>query len=223
MKKTYKITFRAELSEEDVRAMNKYFFDTMNESMQIAPVWGLELEEEADDNSTTDKEYSFEEVLPVVQDWFSFLSDDDYEDVAQTFTIGLNEGKDCYELLKQVCEGYNLDVDEFEGFIPELIGEEDEEDDDYCGLGEELGKKLIDLFCDGLSGWTWESWCDAGSVDKEEIVAEALSALPDVFRISASEERVYELFWEWASGLEEDAFEDEADYDEDVEYEEEDE
>jgi hypothetical protein len=46
MKKTYKITFRAELSEEDVRAMNKYFFDTMNESMQIAPAWGLELEEE---------------------------------------------------------------------------------------------------------------------------------------------------------------------------------
>jgi hypothetical protein len=126
MKKTYKITFKAELSEEDVRAMNKYFFDTMNESMQIAPVWGLELEEEADDNSPTDKEYSFEEVLPVVQDWFGFLSDDDYEEVAQTFTIGLNEGKDCYELLKQVCEGYNLDVDEFEGFIPELIGEEED-------------------------------------------------------------------------------------------------
>ena len=160
MKKTYKIIFRAELSEDDVRAMNKYFVDTMNEFMEISPVWGLEMEEL------------------------------DSEELAE-------------------------DTDAFD--------EEDEYDDEYCGLGEELGKKLIDLFWDGLSSWTWESWCDAGSVDKEEIVAEALSALPDVFRISASEERVYELFWEWASGLEEDAFEDEADYDEDVEYEEEDE
>lgn len=45
MKKTYQITFKAELTEEDVRAMNKYFFDTMNESMEIDNVWGLELTE----------------------------------------------------------------------------------------------------------------------------------------------------------------------------------
>ena len=154
MKKTYKITFRAELSEDDVRAMNKYFYDTMNESMQIEKVWGLEMEELDSEELAEDTDVSDEE----------------------------DEENDDYE-----------------------------EDDDYCGLGEELGKKLIDLFWDGLSGWTWKSWCDAGSVDKEEIVAEALSALPDVFRISASEERVYDLFWEWASGLEEDAFEDEAD------------
>lgn len=45
MKKTYQVTFKAELTEEDVRAMNKYFFDTMNESMEIENVWGLELTE----------------------------------------------------------------------------------------------------------------------------------------------------------------------------------
>jgi hypothetical protein len=46
MKKTYKITFMAELTEDGVRAMNKYFYDTMNESMEIENVWGLELKEE---------------------------------------------------------------------------------------------------------------------------------------------------------------------------------
>ena len=45
MKKTYQITFKAELTEDDVRALNKYFYDTMNESMEIEKVWGLELTE----------------------------------------------------------------------------------------------------------------------------------------------------------------------------------
>jgi hypothetical protein len=42
--KTYKITFKAELTEADVRAMNKCFYDTMNEAMDITEVWGLKLE-----------------------------------------------------------------------------------------------------------------------------------------------------------------------------------
>lgn len=43
--KTYQITFKAELSEDDVKAMNKYFYDTMNESMQISTIWDLKLTE----------------------------------------------------------------------------------------------------------------------------------------------------------------------------------
>ena len=45
-KQTYQITFKANLTEDDVRAMQKYFYDTMNESMEIDEVWGLELEVE---------------------------------------------------------------------------------------------------------------------------------------------------------------------------------
>ncbi len=41
--KTYKITFMAELSEDDVRAMNKCFFDAMNESMDIHNLFNLEI------------------------------------------------------------------------------------------------------------------------------------------------------------------------------------
>lgn len=42
---SYKITFNAELSESDVRAMNKCFYDAMNEAMGIHEIWGLKLEE----------------------------------------------------------------------------------------------------------------------------------------------------------------------------------
>ena len=49
MKKTYQITFKAELTEDDVRAMNKYFYDTMNESMEISEVWDLAMKEIDDD------------------------------------------------------------------------------------------------------------------------------------------------------------------------------
>lgn len=41
---TYKITFNAELSEDDVRAMNKCFYDAMNEAMGIVEIWGLNLD-----------------------------------------------------------------------------------------------------------------------------------------------------------------------------------
>jgi hypothetical protein len=43
MKKTYTITFKAELTEDDIRAMNKCFFDAMNEAMDIHELWGLEI------------------------------------------------------------------------------------------------------------------------------------------------------------------------------------
>jgi hypothetical protein len=46
MKKTYTITFKAELTEDDIRAMNKCFFDAMNEAMDIHELWGLEITED---------------------------------------------------------------------------------------------------------------------------------------------------------------------------------
>lgn len=121
MKKTYKITFRAELSEEDVRAMQKYFYDTMNEGMDIHCLWGLEMEEvEVEGDETASKEVSFDQVLPVVMDWLSFLGDEECENIAQKFAIGMNEGKEPMDILIDLCGHYNLDVGEFEGICPEL-------------------------------------------------------------------------------------------------------
>lgn len=49
MKKTYTITFKAELTEDDVKAMNGCFYQAMNESMEISEVWGLEIREADND------------------------------------------------------------------------------------------------------------------------------------------------------------------------------
>ena len=45
MKKTYEITFKANLTEDDVRAMNGCFYNAMNEGMDIFDLWDLELKE----------------------------------------------------------------------------------------------------------------------------------------------------------------------------------
>ena len=47
--KTYTITFKANLTEDDVKAMKGCFYQAMNESMEIDDVWGLTLEEEDED------------------------------------------------------------------------------------------------------------------------------------------------------------------------------
>jgi hypothetical protein len=54
------ITFKAELTEDDVKAMQGCFYQAMNESMEISEVWGLEIKEETgfdeepDNNSIED-------------------------------------------------------------------------------------------------------------------------------------------------------------------------
>lgn len=47
-KEWYTISFSAKLSEEDVRAMRKYFFDTMNESMEIYDLANFKMFKEVD-------------------------------------------------------------------------------------------------------------------------------------------------------------------------------
>ena len=39
----YTITFSAKMSEDDVRAMKKCFYDAMNEAMQISPCADLDI------------------------------------------------------------------------------------------------------------------------------------------------------------------------------------
>lgn len=59
-KKCYRVTFMADLTEDDVRAMKKCFYDAMQEAMEIGPCWELQLEEqkfEGEPNPDTDREY----------------------------------------------------------------------------------------------------------------------------------------------------------------------
>lgn len=43
-KKWYTVTFSAEMTEDDVRAMNKCFYDAMEEAMQISPCAALDIQ-----------------------------------------------------------------------------------------------------------------------------------------------------------------------------------
>ena len=73
----YEIKFKADLTEDDVRAMQKYFFDTMNESMEIFDLWDLELKEVKDDNEPSIEK--MQEYSPHIDDivddanWYGFL------------------------------------------------------------------------------------------------------------------------------------------------------
>lgn len=45
-KKPYTITFKANLTEADLRALNKYFYEAMNEALEIYDDHGLEIVED---------------------------------------------------------------------------------------------------------------------------------------------------------------------------------
>lgn len=66
-----------------------------------------------------------------------------------------------------------------------------------------LREKVIDYFFEKLGSWDYESWSSAGASAKEEIVK---GALVDLEVKPENKEKVYELFWMWADGIDEDAF-----------------
>ncbi len=77
MKTTYQITFKADLTEADVRAMKKCFYDAMLESMEISPVWDLKLEPAEDPDQPKPEEYkpTLEELLLIPMDHVQKIKD----------------------------------------------------------------------------------------------------------------------------------------------------
>ena len=63
-------------------------------------------------------------------------------------------------------------------------------------------EKLIELFWDGIRGYSSDLWFDSSTKEKEEILWRALEQLEEPI----NRDRAVELFWEWADGLEEDSF-----------------
>lgn len=104
-KKTYQITFKADLTEDDVRAMKKCFYDAMLESMQISPVWNLKLEP-AEDPDAEDFKPEFKEYIP------------DLEDLLKLPMRHINDIKRCLEACKS-----KQDVLEVLEFAPNMFGE----------------------------------------------------------------------------------------------------
>ena len=45
-KKTYTVSFKADLTEADLRALSKYFYEAMNEALEIYDVYDLTVVQE---------------------------------------------------------------------------------------------------------------------------------------------------------------------------------
>ena len=70
-------------------------------------------------------------------------------------------------------------------------------------LNEVMVEKLVDKFWESIKDYNWEDWCSISSSEKEEIVKDVLVELDD---LTLDVNEVYDLFWEWESGLEESSF-----------------
>ena len=142
------------------------------------------------------------------------------EDVADEFIAEYLSDK--YGYLNRSFK-YEEDEDRKVIVVSEIEWEIDEEEDvvdEFYGLTEEQYNFIIDSFRQCLTGFTYDSWCDTGSSDKEEYVVEATKESCS-FEIE-DDGVLYDIFWDWARGLEEEDFpepeecdeEDDEDYDE---------
>lgn len=61
---------------------------------------------------------------------------------------------------------------------------------------------IIQMFWDSLDGWDWDTWNSTGSSDRESIVVDAINELG----LTTDIDEVYDLFYDWSSGLTEESF-----------------
>jgi hypothetical protein len=119
----------------------------------------------------------FDKVLPIVKDWFTYLGDEDCENIAQAFAIGMEDGKDCFEILNSLAKDYSFEVAEFEGICPEI--------EKLTGLNESVvmneEAKIITSLEDyipwGGAAETWDRISDEGKIEELDNLLE--DAYPD--------------------------------------------
>lgn len=70
-------------------------------------------------------------------------------------------------------------------------------------INSDMREKIIDYFWEELESWDYNSWTSASSSDKEDMVKGVILELE---LPSDLEEEVYELFYDWSDGIDEDSF-----------------
>ena len=73
--------------------------------------------------------------------------------------------------------------------------------------------KVLSMFYDEISDMSWEEWCGTSSSDKERIVPDVMFRLND---LTLDIDEVYDLFWEWVEGLDEECFKNDFDEEDEV-------
>lgn len=70
-------------------------------------------------------------------------------------------------------------------------------------INSDLREEIIDYFWEELESWDYDSWTSSSSSDKEDMVKGVILELEIP---SELEEEVYELFYDWSDGIDEDSF-----------------
>lgn len=70
-------------------------------------------------------------------------------------------------------------------------------------INSDMREKIIDYFWEELESWDYDSWISSSSSDKEDMVKGVILELE---LPSELEEEIYELFYDWSDGLDEDSF-----------------
>lgn len=70
-------------------------------------------------------------------------------------------------------------------------------------LDEVKVEKIINMFWEEITDVTWDVWCDTSTTDKERIAVDVYAKLDD---LTLDIDEVYEIFWDWANGLDESSF-----------------
>jgi len=70
-------------------------------------------------------------------------------------------------------------------------------------INSDMREQIIDYFWEELESWDYDSWTSSSSSDREDMVKGVILEL----EISSElEEEVYELFYDWCDGIDEDSF-----------------
>ena len=70
-------------------------------------------------------------------------------------------------------------------------------------IHSDMREQIIDYFWEELESWDYDSWTSSSSSDKEDMVKGVILELEIP---SELEEEVYELFYDWCDGIDEDSF-----------------
>lgn len=70
-------------------------------------------------------------------------------------------------------------------------------------INSDMREQIIDYFWEELESWDYDSWTSYSSSDKEDMVKGVILELEIP---SELEEEVYELFYDWSDGIDEDSF-----------------
>lgn len=122
------------------------------------------------------------------------------------FGITTKEAKDEIDSTIELYNDYLEHKDWYDSFFKDDEKSTNKDDKKSTNTQKELTddqvEEIIDIFNDEYeNNWDYDSFESAGAMDKEEIAVAAIRTFPNI-----DEQKIYDLFWDWAHGIESDDY-----------------